>query len=191
MSDVQNGQAQQTAAPETAKKICKGCKNQIDAHLMVCPHCGKNLKPVYKKPWFWILIVLGLIVLLIVGCTAACGSVANNAVNSTTTKASDVGGSTSGSAQDSKKYDISDVQMVSKGYGLVSINGILKNNSGSDKSYVSVEYIIKDKDGNQITTAIASTSSLAKDATWKFEASCLKQIDPASVTYELSKVTGF
>ncbi|MCF0230802.1 MAG: hypothetical protein HUJ63_00675 [Enterococcus sp.] len=187
MNDYTSNQVNQASVPQTPQKVCKKCKRQIDANLMICPYCGKNLKPAYKKPWFWILIVLALIVLMIVGCTAACGVGVNNAVNNSTTSASNVG--TTKDAN--KKYDITDVQLVNKGSGMVSINGILKNNSGSEKNYISVEYIIKDKDGNQISTALASTNNLAKDGTWKFEATCLKQVDPNAISYELSKVTGF
>lgn len=48
----------------TKKKLihCKSCDAEIAASAKTCPHCGaKNKKPLYKKAWFWILIVLLLI----------------------------------------------------------------------------------------------------------------------------------
>lgn len=40
---------------------CKHCGQEIAASAKTCPHCGgKNRKPIYKKVWFWILIVLVL-----------------------------------------------------------------------------------------------------------------------------------
>lgn len=39
--------------------ICKKCKNEIDKNAVVCVHCGcKVKKPLYKKWWFWTLIVI-------------------------------------------------------------------------------------------------------------------------------------
>lgn len=38
---------------------CKSCGAQIASNAKTCPHCGaKNKRPIYKKIWFWILIVL-------------------------------------------------------------------------------------------------------------------------------------
>ena len=38
---------------------CKHCGKEIAASAKTCPHCGgKNKKPIYKRPWFWILIVI-------------------------------------------------------------------------------------------------------------------------------------
>ncbi len=44
-----------------AKKlsVCKHCGAEIAASAKTCPHCGgKNKKPFYKKPLFWIIAVL-------------------------------------------------------------------------------------------------------------------------------------
>jgi len=47
-------------------KICKHCGAEIAAGAKVCPHCGgKNPKPIFKRVWFWILIVV--IVIAIAG----------------------------------------------------------------------------------------------------------------------------
>ena len=38
---------------------CKTCGSEIASHAKVCPSCGgKNKKSIYKKWWFWCLIVL-------------------------------------------------------------------------------------------------------------------------------------
>lgn len=37
---------------------CKSCNNEIDGKAKTCPSCGaNNKKPLYKKVWFWILVV--------------------------------------------------------------------------------------------------------------------------------------
>lgn len=46
---------------------CATCGAEIAASAKTCPHCGaknKVKKPVYKRPWFWILIVAVVIFML-------------------------------------------------------------------------------------------------------------------------------
>lgn len=41
---------------------CKHCGAEIAASAKVCPKCGgKNKKPIYKRIWFWMLVVLVLL----------------------------------------------------------------------------------------------------------------------------------
>lgn len=48
---------------------CKACGAEIAANAKVCPNCGaKNKKPFFKKPVFWIFIV---IVALIIGVSSS------------------------------------------------------------------------------------------------------------------------
>ncbi len=38
---------------------CKSCGREIAANAKVCPACGaKNKKPIYKRIWFWILVLI-------------------------------------------------------------------------------------------------------------------------------------
>jgi len=40
-------------------KICKHCGAEIAKSAKVCPQCGgKNKKPIFKRVWFWILVIL-------------------------------------------------------------------------------------------------------------------------------------
>ena len=58
---------------------CKHCGEEIAAGAKVCPKCGgKNKKPIYKRPWFIILIVL-----IVIG---AIGSAEGNDNQSDTSK---------------------------------------------------------------------------------------------------------
>lgn len=41
---------------------CKTCGNEIAASAKKCPHCGaKNKKPIYKKWWLWVIVVIAVI----------------------------------------------------------------------------------------------------------------------------------
>ena len=43
---------------------CKYCGAEIAANAKACPACGgKNKKPIYKRVWFWILIVILLLII--------------------------------------------------------------------------------------------------------------------------------
>ena len=47
---------------------CKACNNEISSKAKVCPNCGVKIKkPVYKKCWFWLIIVFVLIAVISVG----------------------------------------------------------------------------------------------------------------------------
>ena len=47
---------------ETKMKICKHCGAEIAKSAKVCPNCGgKNPKPIYKRVWFWLLIIVVLL----------------------------------------------------------------------------------------------------------------------------------
>ena len=38
---------------------CKSCGHQISKSAKACPKCGaKNKKPIYKKWWFWVILVV-------------------------------------------------------------------------------------------------------------------------------------
>ena len=44
---------------------CKSCGNQIAKNAKTCPSCGaKNKKPIYKKFWFWLVVVFSLLALI-------------------------------------------------------------------------------------------------------------------------------
>lgn len=67
----------------------------------------------------------------------------------------------------------------------VKITGTIKNTTGNDLSYISVEYKIYDSSNAVIGTAIANANSIGKDETWRFEASSLGWVNerPAKVTF--------
>lgn len=54
---------------------CSNCRKEVQENWVVCPECGtkvqstgvdsaqineNNVKPIYKKWWFWVLLILGL-----------------------------------------------------------------------------------------------------------------------------------
>jgi len=50
------------------------------------------------------------------------------------------------------------------------IEGTITNKSNKDYSYVQIEFICYDKDGNNIGTSVDNTNNLLAKQTWKFKA---------------------
>lgn len=182
-------------------RICKKCGAPISKSAVVCPTCGANVKPVYKKVWFWILIVLLLIIIGFASCTASVAkSVSDNTnvISSDTATTSNAASSASSSSADSsqsaaasssEKYSITDETVDDSGY-FFTVDGTFTNLTSKQISYVQVSYSLYDADGAQIGTAYANTTNLDANGTWKFEATSTVQPDEVD-SYKLSKVSGF
>lgn len=43
---------------------CKVCNKEIASSAIICPECGAKVKkPIYKKWWFWVIIVFAIIII--------------------------------------------------------------------------------------------------------------------------------
>lgn len=174
-------------APQTPMKQCKKCHQMIPKYADTCPNCGANLKPVYKKAWFWVVLVLVFLLLFVGGCTASCTkSVTDNAnvISGGTT-------ATSSTTAAAKKYEVADEELTNKGYGSYQVSGTFTNKTNKTINYVQVTYVLKDSSGAQVGTAFANTSNLASNTPWKFTATGYVSGDNTVSTFELSEVTGF
>lgn len=87
------------------------------------------------------------------------------------------------------KYTIADEALDGDEWSS-KITGTFTNTSGKEFSYISVSYNLYDADGNQIGTAIDSTSNLADGGTWKFEAYGTEPLADVA-NYMLADVSGF
>lgn len=136
-------------------------------------------------------IVLGIIVVLvIVGAVALWGG------NSTDSSASDSAkpAETTRQAEEQKEpqepYTIADEAEDTSNQFTYKITGTLTNNTDKEKSYIQIEYVLYDADGNQVGTALANTNHLKAGGSWKFEA--LGTVSPDQVaSWERSDVSGF
>ena len=127
-------------------------------------------------------IVLGIIVVLVI-----VGAVGSMGGNSTDSSASD-------SAEEQKEpqepYTIADEAEDTSNQFTYKITGTLTNNTDKEKSYIQIEYVLYDADGNQVGTALANTNHLKAGGSWKFEA--LGTVSPDQVaSWERSDVSGF
>ena len=130
-------------------KKCKHCQTEIDSNAKVCPNCR-------KKQGFptWAIIVI--IVAVIIG-------VASSSSNS----------EGSSSSNDNNKQSEKFTYTVTNEYTDMFahyIEGTVKNNRDKDYSYLQIEFICYDPDGNNLGTAMDNTNNLLGNQTWKFKA---------------------
>ncbi len=92
-------------------------------------------------------------------------------------------------SDNASKYTIAD-EAIDGDEWSSKITGTFTNTSGKEFSYISVSYNLYDADGNQIGTAVDSTSNLADGGTWKFEAYGSEPLADVA-NYTLADVTGF
>lgn len=165
---------------------CTSCQAEMSTSAKNCPNCGaKNKKPILKKWWFWVLIVL------VIAGIAGSGE-------DTTSGSQEVSGTTLESSQPVEKAPeakkekfelIGEIENESDEFA-VYLTGVIKNNSGKNCSYVQITFNLYDKDGNQIGTALDNINNLEIDGTWKFKAMGI-DTDGTVASYKLAEVTGF
>lgn len=143
----------------------------------------KEKKPIYKRPWFIVIVVL--LALGVIGNAMNGGKNSNNvAVESSADSPSD-------EAAPAAKYEISDVNVESDGFASY-VTGIIKNNTDSDRTYVQVTFPCYDKDGNKLGDAIDNVNDLGAGKTWKFKAMYLgESVEGMTFDLENAKVEGF
>lgn len=144
-------------------KYCENCGKELPEGGDICLSCGKMIKKnkvpeKKKKKRTWIIIVIIVLVIII----AAAGSGSDNA-------AEEKESNNSSSQKNTEKftYEISDQYSNSFTY---YIEGYVKNNRDKDYSYVQIEFVCYDADGNNLGTAIDNTNNLLANQTWKFKA---------------------
>ena len=95
-------------------------------------------------------IVLGVIVVLVI--VGAVGSMGGNSTEATQ------------QAEEQKEpqepYTIADEAEDTSNQFAYKITGTLTNNTDKEKSYIQIEYVLYDADGNQVGTALANTNHL-------------------------------
>ena len=136
-------------------------------------------------------IVLGVIVVLVI--IDAVGSIGGNSSDSSagdTSTAAEATQQTEGKEEPQEPYTIADEAEDTSNQFAYKITGTLTNNTDKEKSYIQIEYVLYDADGNQVGTALANTNHLKAGGSWKFEA--LGTVSPDQVaSWERSDVSGF
>lgn len=140
-----------------------------------------------KKPIGKIIMIV-IVVLIVIG---AAGSLGGNSSDSSTDDAKKAPEAAEQTVQDEQEpYTVADETPDTSNQFAYKITGTLTNNTDQEKSYIQVEYVLYDAEGNQVGTAFANTNHLKAGGTWKFEA--VGTASPEEVaTWERSGVSGF
>ena len=126
-------------------KKCKYCKSEIDKKAKVCPNCRKTQGSSIVR------IIIGVIIGLIIIAAIASGSGSSNTTE--------------------EKFDYEITSQYADEYGFsYYVEGTVKNNKDKDYSYVQIEFVCYDSDGNNLGTAVDNTNNLLGNQTWKFKA---------------------
>ena len=160
---------------KNTQKVCPACGNtEINEKMKNCPNCGAKLsKPIYKKWWFWMIVVLG--VLIIAGAGSASGEDPSQEADSSTVKNNTV---VENNATQYKKVDLQ--QMLDE----LNENA-LKAEKNYNNAYIEVTGKIAsfDSDGSYITIEPINANE------WNFETvMCyIKNKDQLNLLLEKSK----
>lgn len=135
----------------------------------------KEKKPVYKKWWFWFIILLVI---------AGISGVAFGDSNTNPTSTSITSNTTT---QTTERFTLVDSEGSFDGFAYY-VTGSIKNNTNRQYSYVQVTFNLYDEDGAQIGTAMANVNNLEANGTWKFKA---LGITEEVASYKLMEITGW
>lgn len=138
---------------------------------------GTVKKPIWKKWWFWGIIIILLIAL------GSSGS--DNKDQGTGTKD---GGATPAVADKAKTPDLEIIEHSTENDSFSTyIVGTVKNNTGKEYTYVQVEINLYDANGAQVGSTLANANNLEPNGSWKFKAVTLEEFS----TYKIKDVTGY
>ena len=78
--------------------------------------------------------------------------------------------SSDGSSSNKEKFSYTVDKSYAGDYGIgYYIEGVVTNKTDKEYSYVQIEFICYDKDGNNLGTAIDNTNNLLGKQTWKYK----------------------
>ena len=135
----------------------------------------KEKRPVYKKWWFWFIILL-----VIAGISGIAFGDPNTKPTSTST-------TSDATTQTTNRFTLVDSEGSYDGFAYY-VTGSIKNNTDRQYSYVQVTFNLYDEDGAQIGTAMANVNNLEANGIWKFKA---LGITEEVASYKLMEITGW
>ncbi len=146
---------------KTKEKNCPKCGAElVDAKAKICPACGQKIgKPIFKKWWFWLIVVLGL---AIIGASTTTGTEGEgdptqNEVTNTSNSSNSSNNSSSSNSSNRVTYEKVDLQEMmdaleenalkaEKTYQnkYIEVTGKIKN-FDSDGVYITIEPVNADE----------------------------------------------
>ena len=135
-----------------------------------------------KKLPTWAIVLIAIFVVAIIG-----GAMGNS--DSDTQDSKEQTGTTSVKKEDLELEDGHTGALDEYGIAYY-IDGYVKNNSDKEFSYVQIEFITYDSEGNTLGSCIDNNSGLEADGRWKFKAICTGEVDKIA-SYKLKEITKY
>ena len=149
-------------------KPCKSCGAMIAKNAKMCPSCGaKNKKPIYKRVWFWLIVIVILGIIL--------GSVSGGSSNDDSKNGKKIGENTTVTEAKQSAYKMGDVVELDGASIVVNkiskVNGDDWNHPKNGHEYVIVEVTIKNESTSSISYnpydfKMQNSQGVITDYTW-------------------------
>ncbi len=135
-----------------------------------------------KKMPKWAIVVIVIIVIVVVGSISDGNSNSNNSQTSKKTN----------TVTKQEPLVLEDGHTGAPDeYGMAYyIEGYIKNTTDKEFSYVQVEFISYDSEGNTLGTCLDNNSGLEANGRWKFKAICTSDADKIA-SYKLKEITKY
>lgn len=170
-------------------KKCKYCQSEIDNKAKICPNCRK--KQGLPK---WVIFLIVIFVFVVIIATTSGGKETKNDENNTIEDVVNdyIENELDTSSNDTKVEEFSYTidSSYSNGFSYY-IEGTVTNNKDKDYSYVSIEFVCYDANGNNLGTAMDNTSNLLGNETWKYKAMGLFSDEENVDHCDFREVTGW
>lgn len=137
------------------------------------------------RKWPWLV---GAVALIVVGAAVVNGGSKSDTDTATVTS---TGTSSSVARAPAPKSNVKITKFKTDSTtGITDIEGTYKND-GDDKSYVQIEGVILDSDGNQVDTFLANTTNLSANQTWKWKSSSMVANAKDAVKAQIKAVSSY
>lgn len=148
-------------------KFCKSCGSELPGNdATKCPSCGAKLtKPIYKRFWFWAVIIVGVIVIASVAGSSGSGD-----------------SGTGGSSVNSTSYEVVDLQDM--------LDDLDANALKAEKTYKNKYVEVKGKIANFDSSGSYITIEPVNADEWNFETVMCYIKNDAQLDYLLEKEVG-
>lgn len=193
------------------KKVptCRVCGADMPPKTKICPNCGtKNAKPVYKRPWFIVLVVIFVIAIIAnLGDSTVSPETNTASVGSATTNAAAVADKNTSAnkpavttqdaiAMDQRVYGIILVsagttdqlstQIQSQGALLDTYNTAKADKDAQFSLWSKIQDIVDDKDNKKFGDALSDYASSAQNyilSAQSYAGNIIKYIDKSEMKY--------
>lgn len=175
-------------------KLCHVCGAQMAKGAKRCPKCGaKNKKPIYKRGWFWVLLVI-----LLFAIPWPFGSESDSETPASAAQTEPPQEQATPTATPIPTPEVEILELVGGIEGTegeydsfgssIHITGQVKNNSDKVLDYAQITFSLYDANGNVVGTAMDNIVNLGGGEIWSFDALGITSGEAES--YKMTELSG-